>query len=161
MRCWQRCAATKMLIRDWQEGKMLQKNCLAVSSKVKYILTLWLSSFPPGFLSRRNLCTWPHGNLYVNIYSSCSQNIQKFETIHIHLLVNAETNYATRSMKYKKLLKKKKKEKCPTDIPNIISKALQKVKETRPKKGKIPHNSIICLSGKGKTISTRKRTWGY
>lgn len=151
MRCWQRCAATKMLIRDWQEGKMLQKNCLAVSSKVKYILTLWLSSFPPGFLSRRNLCTWPHGNLYVNIYSSCSQNIQKFETIHIHLLVNAETNYATRSMKYKKLLKKKKRKKSVLLIYQTSSpKHYKKWKKPDRKKAKYRIIPLYVFLGKAK-----------
>ena len=82
---WQWCRETGSLIRCWWEnGTVILEDSLAVPHKLKYSLTLQLSSHTPlqaFILEKWKPCS--HKSLYMNIHGSCVCGGQKLETSFI------------------------------------------------------------------------------
>ena len=86
---WQWCRETGSLIRCWWEnGTVILEDSLAVPHKLKYSLTLQLSSHTPlraFILEKWKPCS--HKNLYMNIHGSCVCGGQKLETSQMLFIV--------------------------------------------------------------------------
>ena len=86
---WQWCRETGSLIRCWWEnGTVILEDSLAVPHKLKYSLTLQLSSHTPlraFILEKWKPCS--HKNLYMNIHGSCVCGGQKLETSQMFFIV--------------------------------------------------------------------------
>ena len=140
--CWWKCINAAATL----------ENCLSVSSKVKHTLTLWLSDFPPRFLSKRSLCTSAQENLIQTFTAALVKIPPNWKQFKCHQLMNTETNCVTFMVWSVKSYKNKRKKVSYqyTKHHGWISIAYAKWKKPDCK-DKILHNSIICLSGKEKT----------
>ena len=88
-KAWQWCRETGSLIRCWWEnGTVILEDSLAVPHKLKYSLTLQLSShtsLQAFILEKWKPCS--HKNLYMNIHGSCVCGGQKLETSQMFFIV--------------------------------------------------------------------------
>ena len=86
---WQWCRETGSLRHCWWEnGTVILEDSLAVPHKLKYSLTLQLSSHTPlqaFILEKWKPCS--HKNLYMNIHGSCVCGGQKLETSQMFFIV--------------------------------------------------------------------------
>ena len=86
---WQWCRETGSLRHCWWEnGAVILEDSLAVPHKLKYSLTLQLSSHTPlraFILEKWKPCS--HKNLYMNIHGSCVCGGQKLETSQMFFIV--------------------------------------------------------------------------
>ena len=66
-------------------GRIILENCLAISTKAKYLLIIWLSNSTPRYLPKRNECVCPPKDISINILISFIHSCPKLETIHMSI----------------------------------------------------------------------------